>query len=197
MKKKMITLIIATLVLGGAVFGAVSAVYAQKTDTNVREDALVEPAVYRGAWAGNGGCRGACNGTCDLSQDQTHLRLRLQVFDEVGGVGFLSQQPPGCQAQEHGAAAGLGQQALAQRRSRLQIKAADQLLCFLRFQPCQVDLRERGQHHIFAAGEQEGGRCGGAEKTQDAHDGRVGESQVNIVEAEQCRALVERCAAGI
>lgn len=96
MKKKMITLIITTLVLGGAVFGAVSAVYAQKTDTNVREDALVEPAVYRGAWAGNGGCRGACNGTCDLRQDQTHLRQRLQ-----DGSGENCPNPEGCTLQRN------------------------------------------------------------------------------------------------
>lgn len=96
MKKKMITLIIATLVLGGAVFGAVSAVYAQKADTNVREDALVEPAVYRGAWAGNGGCRGACNGTCDMSQDQTRLRQRLQ-----DGSGENCPNPEGCSMQQN------------------------------------------------------------------------------------------------
>jgi len=93
MKKTIMTLAIVTMVLGVAIFGAVSAVSAQKAETGVLADALAEPVVYRRGWGGSGG---TCDGTCDGSQDQTQLQQRLQ-----DGSGENCPNPEGCTLQQN------------------------------------------------------------------------------------------------
>ncbi|HOE35237.1 MAG: hypothetical protein GX415_05155 [Chloroflexi bacterium] len=95
MKKTILTFVIVTLVLGLAIFGAVSAVSAQKAETGVLADTLAEPVVYRRGWSGTGGtCYGS--GTCDGSMDQTRLQQRLQ-----DGTGENCQNPEGCTLQQN------------------------------------------------------------------------------------------------
>jgi len=93
MKKTIMTLAIVTMVLGVAIFGAVSAVSAQKAETGVLADALAEPVVYRRGWGGSGG---TCDGTCDGSQDQTQLQQRLQ-----DGSGENCPNPEGYTLQQN------------------------------------------------------------------------------------------------
>ncbi|HOG78065.1 MAG TPA: hypothetical protein PL025_07330, partial [Anaerolineaceae bacterium] len=71
MKKTILTLGIVTLILGIAIFGAVSAVSAKRADKSSAlsaiADKLAEPMVYRRGWGGAGGSNGTCDGsgTCD------------------------------------------------------------------------------------------------------------------------------------
>ena len=89
MKKTIMTLAIVTLVLGVAIFGAVSAVSAQKAESIVLADTLADPMVSRRGW---GGTSGTCDGTCDGSQDQTRLQ---------DGSGENCTNPEGCTLQQN------------------------------------------------------------------------------------------------
>ncbi|MEL7645521.1 MAG: hypothetical protein AAGU04_04540 [Anaerolineaceae bacterium] len=103
MKKTIISLAIATLVLGIAIFGAASAVSAQGAETDMLADGLAAPLVTRRGWAGNGescGDSGACDGT--------QLQQRLQ-----DGSAENCPNPEGCTLQQNGfgwAEDGAGQQ---------------------------------------------------------------------------------------
>jgi len=91
MKKTIMTLAIVTMVLGVAIFGAVSAVSAQKAETGVLADGLAEPVVYRRGWGGAGGSNGTYG-----SMDQTRLQQRLQ-----DGTCENCQNPEGCTLQQN------------------------------------------------------------------------------------------------